>query len=97
NSMPEGNLAVGQWRVEFANGVTGGCAIAKGGTAPVIEAQRAARGKTPGRQSSGGIVYDEDRAERCAPGGKRVVVGHWDPGSALPTGTRVGGIAERMQ
>jgi hypothetical protein len=97
NTMPEANLLVGQWHVEFANGVTEVCAIAKVGTASVIEARRAAGGKTAVRGGSVVIVYDDDRVERWTPVGKKAVVEHWYPGSALPTATPVLGIAERLQ
>jgi len=97
NTMPEANLVVGQWRVEFANGVMEVCAMAKAGTAFVIEAQRAAGGKTTVRNGSVVIVYDDDRVERWTPVGKRMVVEHWYPGSSMMTATPVLGIAERLQ
>ena len=97
NTMPEANQVVGQWRVEFANGVTEVCALAKAGTAFVIEPRRAAGGKITLKDGSVMIVYDDDRVERWTTVGKRMVVEHWYPGSSMGTGTPVLGIGEPLQ
>lgn len=90
----EACLPVGQWSVEFANGVTEVCGIRKDGTASVVEPRRRSDGKISPRGDSIVIAYDDDRVERWTPVGKRMVVEHWYPGSALTVATPVLGIAE---
>jgi hypothetical protein len=93
----ETGLPVGKWNVEFANGVTQVCEIAKDGTASVAEPLRNSGGKAVVKGSSVVIVYEDDRVERWTPVGKRLVVEHWFPASQLPTATPVLGIAEPVQ
>jgi hypothetical protein len=93
--LPEAGLPVGKWNVEFANGVTEVCEIRNDGTASVVEPRRTADGKATIKGNSALLSFDDDRVERWTPIGKRFVVEHWFPGSQVPTGTAVLGIAER--
>jgi hypothetical protein len=94
---PDSGLPVGRWRVEFANGVAQVCDVREDGTAWVTEPQRSAEGKAAVRGGAVVLVFADDRTERWAPVGKRFVVEHWFPASALPTVPPVLGIAERTQ
>jgi hypothetical protein len=94
---PEACLPVGEWRVEFANGVTEACEIRKDGTASVVEPRRTSGGKATVNGGSAVIRFDDDRIERWTPVGKRFVVEHWFPGSQFPPGAPVLGIAERLE
>jgi hypothetical protein len=93
---PETTLPVGRWAVEFANGVKEVCEIGKDGSASVVEPARTSAGKAALKGGSVVIVYEDDRVERWTPVGKRLVVEHWFPASALPTVTPVLGIAEHV-
>jgi hypothetical protein len=94
---PQTGLPVGQWAVTFANGVRQVCDIRNDATASVVEPARTSRGKVAMRGSSVVITYDDDRVERWTPVGRRFVVEHWFPASALPTVAPVLGIAEHFR
>jgi len=87
---------VGQWTVEFANGVVETCDLVKEGTANVVEPKRSCPGKV--RDAMNGVVvlaFDDDRIERWTRIGHRMVVEHWASSDQFPGGTPVLGIAER--
>lgn len=87
---------VGEWTVEFTNGVVERCSIERDGKAAVADQVRSAGGRAD--LESGGVVvltFDDDRTERWTPDGKGYVVDHWYPTSAYPKGTPVRGTAER--
>jgi len=87
---------VGQWTVEFANGVVETCDLVKEGTANVAEPKRSSQGKV--RDAMNGVVvlaFDDDRIERWTKIGHRMVVEHWASSDQFPGGTPVLGIAER--
>jgi hypothetical protein len=88
-------LPVGEWNVEFTNGVTEVCVIGNGRMAVVDEPRRRSRGTVAVNGASGVITFDDDRVERWTSVGKRFVVEHWFPGSQFPAATPVLGIAER--
>lgn len=97
NSL-EATLPVGKWNVDFTNGVaevTDIFMFGDEGHATVDEPRRKSRGRVVAQGSAFVLTYNDDRAERWTPVGKRYVVEHWFPASRLPTGTPVLGIAER--
>lgn len=84
---PIDDALVGQWTVEFANGVVQGCDLAKEGTANVIEPKRSAPGKV--LDVMNGVVvlaFDDDRIERWTTIGKRIVVELWASSDQFPSG-----------
>ena len=94
---PVGEAFVGQWTVEFTNGVLQKCEIEKDGKASVVEPLRTSAGKAVRQGDSFVITYEDDRAERWTPIGNRFIVEHWFPASQLPTGAAVLGIADRVK
>ena len=86
---------VGEWSVEFANGVVETCEIRKDGTASESEPLRKSEGKAVDKDGALVITFDDDRTERWTRVGKRMVVEHWFPSSTYPCGTPVRGIADR--
>jgi hypothetical protein len=97
NSL-EATLPVGKWKVDFTNGVvevTDIFMFDSEGHATVDEPLRKSRGRVVAQGSAFVLTYNDDRTERWTPVGKRFVVEHWFPGSRVPTGTPVLGIAER--
>jgi hypothetical protein len=94
--QPVDDAFVGQWAVEFANGVVETCDLVKEGTAKVAEPKRSSQGKV--RDAMNGVVvlaFDDDRIERWTKIGHRMVVEHWASSDQFPGGTPVLGIAER--
>jgi hypothetical protein len=90
-------LPVGKWTVEYANGVTEVCKVAKDGTATVVEPVR-----IPGKAVLNGgavvMVFENGRVQRWTRVGRRLVVEHWFPESPFPsTMPGVVGIAEPIQ
>ena len=97
---PEADLPVGEWKVEFANGVTELCDVFifdGEGHATVEEPRRRSRGTVKVNGGSVVMTFNDDRVERWTSVGKRFVVEHWYPGSRPSTVTPVLGIAERTQ
>jgi hypothetical protein len=92
---PEIALAVGEWSIEFANGVIETCEIRKDGTASESEPNRKSDGKAVAKDGAIVIAFDDDRTERWTPVGKRMVVEHWFPSAKFPCGAPVLGIADR--
>ncbi|MBP3958380.1 hypothetical protein J8F10_24285 [Gemmata sp. G18] len=95
-AQPVDDAWVGQWTVEFANGVVETCDLVKGGTANVTEPKRRSPGKV--RDAMNGVVvlaFDDDRIERWTKIGNRMVVEHWASSDQFPGGVPVLGIAER--
>ncbi len=104
-------LSVGEWDVEFANGVTQKVFFSPDKTVKVDENNRTAVGKatvtgeTVVIHASGGkvlvegeaivVTYADDRVERWTRSGKRMVVEHWFPANRYPNGRPVLGVAER--
>jgi hypothetical protein len=95
NNPPQATLPVGNWNVEFANGVVETCRIGNGGESTVEEPRRGAHGMAVAEAGSVVITFNDDRVERWTSVGKRFVVEHWFPASRLPTVTPVLGIAQR--
>ena len=94
--QPVDDALVGQWTVEFANGVVETCDLVKEGTANVIEPKRSSPGKV--RDVMNGVVvlaFDDDRIERWTKIGQRMVVEHWASSDQFPSGPPVLGIAEK--
>jgi hypothetical protein len=91
---PNNGLPVGQWRVEFANGVVETCKVGDNGEASVVEPLRSSPGKATVREGLVVIAFDDDRIERWKRVGKRWVVEHWYPVSAFPENQPVLGTAE---
>jgi hypothetical protein len=87
----------GKWNVEFSNGVKEVCQIRTDGSASVAEPLRASNGKVEIKDGWVVIVYQDDRAERWTPVGKRMVVEHWYPSARFPSGTPVRGIADGVR
>ena len=94
DSSRESALPVGKWKVEFANGVVEECRIGNGGEAYVEEPRRRSGGNAVAQDGAVVVTSHDDRVERWTPVGRRFVVEHWFPGSRVPTGTPVLGIAE---
>ncbi|WP_162670963.1 hypothetical protein [Gemmata massiliana] len=95
-AQPVDDAWVGQWTVEFANGVMETCDLVKEGTANVTEPKRRSPGKV--RDTMNGVVvlaFDDDRVERWTKIGHRMVVEHWASSDQFPGGAPVLGIAER--
>lgn len=89
---------VGQWTVEFANGVVETCDLVKEGTANVVEPKRSSPGKV--RDVMNGVVvlaFDDDRIERWTRIGQRMVVEHWASSDQFPSVPPVLGIAAKMK
>jgi hypothetical protein len=96
--QPIDDALVGQWAVEFANGVVETCDLVKEGTANVVEPKRSSRGKV--RDARNGIVvlvFEDDRIERWTRIGQRMVVEHWASSDQFPGGPPVLGIAAKMK
>jgi hypothetical protein len=91
----EAVLPVGEWSIEFANGVIETCEIRKDGTASESEPNRKSDGKAVAKDGAIVIAFDDDRTERWTAVGKRMVVEHWFPSAKFPCGTPVLGIADR--
>jgi uncharacterized protein (TIGR03067 family) len=92
NRLHKASLPVGQWRVEFANGVAETCSIQAEGTAAVTEPQRTCAGKIGVQAGWFLISYDDDRVERWTPVGRNMVVEHWFPKTQFPSAKGVLGI-----
>jgi hypothetical protein len=97
DKAPRGALPVGEWKVEFHNGVTEVCKIGNGGESSVEEPRRRCVGMAMVKGGSVVITFGDDRIERWTPVGKKYVVEHWFPASEVPVTTPVLGIAERAQ
>lgn len=87
----------GKWRVEYANGITEVCTVNKEGGAVVTDPVRIV-----GRAAASGnailFLFENGRAQRRTPIGKRFVVEHWFPGDKFPTtAASTLGIAEPAQ
>jgi hypothetical protein len=92
------NAWVGKWTVEFANGVIESCDLDKDGKANVVEARRSTSGKV--RQTTNDVlelVFDDDRIERWAKIGQRIVVEHWPSADQFPGQPPVLGIGEKRK
>ena len=96
-TVPERNLPVGKWTIEFANGVVESGEICKDGTASIVEPERSSRGTACEEGSATVIRFDDDRVERWTPVGERQVVEHWFPASHFSLATPVFGIAARCE
>jgi hypothetical protein len=96
---PAARLPVGNWTVEFTNGVVQACDILEfdGGHIRVDEPGRRAPGTAVLQDGSILMTYHDDRTERWTAIGDRFVVEHWFPSSRYPTGNPVLGIAERVR
>ena len=89
---------VGEWRVEFKNGVVEACSVGGDGKSKVVEPLRTADGRSV--VSSGGVVviaFADDRTERWTPDGDRYAVEHWCPSASYPNAPPVRGVAERAK
>ncbi len=86
---------IGNWSVEFANGVKEVCKVEDGGACSVVEPLRSSNGAITVQAGSLVFTFNDDRVERWTPVGKRFVVEHWYPGSRLPRVAPVLGIAEK--
>ena len=96
--QPVDDALVGQWTVEFANGIVETCDLVKEGTANVVEPKRTSPGKV--RDIMNGVVvlaFDDDRIERWTKIGQRMVVEHWASSDQFPSGPPVLGIASKMK
>lgn len=94
---PVDDAWVGQWTVEFANGVVETCDVAKEGTANVVEPKRSSSGNV--RDAGMGVVvlgFDDDRVERWTRIGQRMVVEHWASSDQFPSVPPVLGIASKL-
>lgn len=90
-------LPAGKWRVEYANGITEVFEINKRGEAAVVDPVRIG-GKAAVSGSAILLLFENGRAQRWTPVGKRFVVEHWFPGDKLPTTTASTlGVAEPTQ
>ena len=97
---PTAGPPIGEWKVEFANGVTEVCDVFSfdgEGHATVEEPQRRSRGRVEVNGGAVVMTFNDDRVERWTPVGNRFVVEHWFPGSRRATVTPVFGIAERIR
>jgi hypothetical protein len=95
-AQPVDEAFVGQWTIEFANGVVETSDLVKEGTAKVTERMRSCPGKV--RDAKNGVVvlaFDDDRLERWTKVGQRMVVEHWGSSDRFPGGTPILGIAVR--
>jgi hypothetical protein len=95
--QPVDDTLVGQWTVEFANGIVETCDLVKEGTAKVVELKRSSAGKV--RDVSNGVVvlaFDDDRIERWTRIGRLMVVEHWASSDQFHSGPSVLGIASKM-
>jgi hypothetical protein len=90
-------LPVGNWRIEFSNGVIESCGVGRGGQATVDEPLRQAKGTAEVQEGSIVIRFTDNRVERWTPIGNRYVVEHWYPATRVPTVSAVLGIAERVR
>jgi hypothetical protein len=90
-------LPVGKWQIEFTNGVTEVCWVGNGGEVTVDEPRRGSNGLAVVRGGSIMMTFQDDRVERWTPVGRRFVVEHWYPGSQVPSGAPVLGIADRTE
>lgn len=97
DSQPVDDALVGQWTVDFANGVSQTCKIREDGTASVIEPRRTADGNAAFKENSVTITFKDDVVERWTPVGKRFVVEFWYPGSGFPTASPLLGVADRAK
>jgi len=97
--VPQGvdDAFVGQWTVEFTNGVSQTCEIREDRTASVIEPRRTSAGNAALKDNSVVITFKDDVVERWTPVGKRFVVEFWFPGSGFPTTSPLLGIADRAK
>lgn len=89
---------VGNWNVEFANGVKEVCDVFTydgEGHAIVDEPLRRSRGLVASHGPSFVLTFNDNRVERWTPVGARYIVEHWFPGSEMLTATPVLGIADR--
>ena len=92
-----GELPAGKWRVEYASGVTEACMVNKEGWAIVTEPVRIV-GRAAVSGNSILLLFENGRAQRWTPVGKRFVVEHWFPGDKFPTmAASTLGIAEPVQ
>ena len=80
----------------FANGVVELCDVRANWKASESEPKRSADGKAEVKGNALVIAFAEDRVERWTTVDKRVVVEHFFPGTEIPAGARVLGIADRM-
>ena len=87
---------VGDWTIEFTNGVVERCQVGRDDTAALTEPLRTAGGRAE-RKPDGVVViaFDDDRTERWTPNGDGFAVEHWCPSAAYPTATPVRGTASR--
>lgn len=97
DSQPVNDALVGQWTVEFANGVSQTCKIREDGTASVIEPRRTSEGNAAFKDNLVVITFKDDVVERWTPVGKRFVVEFWFPGSGFPAASPLLGIADRAK
>lgn len=79
---------VGEWRVEFVNGVVETCSVDTDGKAAMEEPLRKASGVV--------LTFEDDRTERWTPDGDGYLVEHWYPSSSFPAGIPVRGVAARQ-
>ena len=89
-------IPVGNWKVDFSNGVSQICDILASGKVTVVQPQRTSDGKAESKNGAVEIRYEDDRAERWSMDGAKVVVEHWHPISAMADGKPpVVGVANR--
>ena len=91
------DFPVGEWRIEFDNGVVEVCTVRRDGSALVVEPLRTSGGKTTVERKAFVIACDDDRTERWVPSGKRMLVEHYFPGSQRASVTPVRGIAAQTR
>ena len=94
--LPVDDAWVGQWTVEFANGIVETCDLVKEGTVNVAESKRSSPGKV--RDTMNGVVvlaFDDDRIERWTKIGQRIVVEHWPSSDQFPGQPPVLGVGEK--
>jgi RNA polymerase sigma factor (sigma-70 family) len=88
-------LPVGEWDVEFTNGVTEKVFFSSDKTVKAVEKNRTAVGRATAKDEAIVVTYADDRVERWTRSGKRMAVEHWFPANRYPNGRPVLGIAER--
>ncbi len=87
---------VGKSTVAFANGVVETCDVRANWTASESEPNLSANGKAEVKGNALVISFADNRFERWTSVAKRVVVEHFFPGTELPAGAKVLGIADRV-
>ena len=96
NEKPNLDFPVGEYQVNFMNGVVQHCEFAEGSSVKVTQNDRASTGQIEMTEGKILVRYEDDRLEEWMPVDRAYIVNHWHPASKrAEKGQPMMGFAEK--